>query len=149
MANCAATTLLIRHADIPENGGDDPSLSHAGVHRAEALAALLRDAAVGTIFATDTRRSQQTAGPLAATLGITPKIFVIDPSDIPAHINDVVAKLRDLPAATTALVIGHSNTLPGIIDGLDDLSIPEIQHDEFDHLFVLASGCLTHLRYHG
>ena len=65
MADCAATTLLIRHADIPENGGDDPHLSHAGVHRAEALAALLRDAAVGAIFATDTRRSQQTAEPLA------------------------------------------------------------------------------------
>jgi hypothetical protein len=58
-----------------------------------------------------------------------------------------MAKLSDLPESTTALVIGHTPTLPLIIARLGGPPIPEIQHREFDHLFVHAGGCLTHLRY--
>jgi hypothetical protein len=47
------------------------------------------------------------------------------------------------------LVIGHTITLPLIIAHLGGPPIPEIQHREFEHLFVQAGGCLTHLRYRG
>ena len=41
MADCTATTTLIRHADVPENGGNDPNLSEAGEARANYLAQML------------------------------------------------------------------------------------------------------------
>ena len=149
MADCAATTILIRHADVPENGGTDPHLSEAGVARAEALAELLRDTTIGAIIGTNTHRSRETAGPVSQAAHIAPEFVELDRNDIPANVAAVLAKLDNLPEATTALVIGHTVTVPRFIAGLGgptDLVIPE---GDFDHLFVLAGGCLTHLRYPG
>jgi hypothetical protein len=46
-----------------------------------------------------------TAGPAAP---IAPAFVALDRDDIPANVAAVLAKLDDLPAATTALVIGHT-----------------------------------------
>jgi phosphohistidine phosphatase SixA len=149
MADCAATTILIRHADVPANGGANPHLSEVGLARAEALAALLRNAGVGAIIGTDIHRSRETARSVPLPAGAAPVFVELDTADIPASVAAVLAKLDELPAGTTALVIGHTPTLPRIIAGLggpSDLVIPE---GDFDHLFVQTGGCVTHLRYPG
>jgi phosphohistidine phosphatase SixA len=149
MADCAATTILIRHADVPLSEETDPHLSNEGLARADALAALLRDAGVGAIIGTDTHRSRETARPVPLPAGVAPVFVALDINDVPANVAAVLNILNELPAGTTALVVGHTPTLPKIIAGLDgptDLVIPE---GDFDHLFVLAGGCLAHLRYPG
>lgn len=67
------TIFLVRHAERVDAGGapqSDPDLSDAGRTRAAALAQTLRDAKISAIFVTEFRRTQETAKPLAAKLGI-------------------------------------------------------------------------------
>jgi broad specificity phosphatase PhoE len=139
MSDCPVIVFLARHADVTTGSGTDPVLSDAGTARAKVLRRMLADAGIGAIFTTSLKRSRQTAAPLASDLGLVPR--VID------DVDDVVAALRDLPAATTALVIGHSNTVPVIIAGLGGPAIPNIGEAEFDNLFVQAGPCLSRLRY--
>lgn len=133
------TTLLIRHADVPAGAGADPALSADGLARARELRHVLGDADIGAIFVTQFRRTQQTAEPLAADLGITPA--VID------DVDQLVASIRALPSGSCALVVGHTNTVPGVIGGLGGPAIAAIGATEFDNFFVLAQGRLIHLRY--
>jgi phosphohistidine phosphatase SixA len=135
-----ALTILIRHADVPAGGGDR-ALNAAGRARAKELRHVLRDAHVESIFVTEFRRTQQTAEPLAAQLGIVPA--VIDQVDV-AVLTD---KIRNLPAEAVALVIGHTTTLPDISAGLGGPPLPAIGPTEFDRLFVQAHGLLAQLRY--
>jgi broad specificity phosphatase PhoE len=139
MSDCPVVVFLARHADVAAGGGTDPVLSDAGAARAKVLRRMLADTGIGAIFTTSLKRSRQTAAPLASELGLVPRVL--------DDVNDVVAALHDLPSATTALVIGHSNTLPVIIAGLGGPAIPNIGEAEFDNLFVQAGPCLSRLRY--
>jgi broad specificity phosphatase PhoE len=148
MADCTATRYFIRHAEVLDTGGNDPELSETGNVRARALIEMLRHAAIGAIIVTRAKRSRQTAAPLADALQIEPKIVDVDPSQTEANVEAVLAKIVGLPETTATLVIGHSNTLPGITSGLGAPLIPNIEHNEFDHLFMQAGGGLAHLRFH-
>jgi len=136
-----ALTILIRHADVPDPAGSDPALNGAGRARAKELRHVLGDAHVDSIFVTQFRRTQQTAKPLAAQLGIDPT--VIEQDDV-ARLTDTI---RDLPASAVALVIGHTTTLPDICAGLGGPPMPAIGPAEFDRLFVQARNRLAQLRY--
>jgi broad specificity phosphatase PhoE len=135
----APTTVLIRHADVPSGAGGDPALSAEGLARAQGLRHVLRDAGISAIFVTQFRRTQETAKPLAADLEITP--IVID------DVEPLVTAIRALPPGSRALVVGHTNTVPGVITGLGGQAVPPIGATEFDNLFVQAQGRLIHLRY--
>ena len=68
--------LLIRHAlpvRIDEGSVDgpaDPALAPAGLEQAAALAEWLADEQVDAIWCSPMRRAQETAGPVAARLGL-------------------------------------------------------------------------------
>jgi phosphohistidine phosphatase SixA len=130
--------MLIRHADVA-GGGADPALSAAGSARAQELRHVLRDAGLDAIYVTRWQRTQQTAAPLAADLGITP-------TQVDAAV-DVVAAIQARPPSSAALVIGHTNTVPDIIAGLGGPAGVTIEATEFDRLFVLLRGRLSQLRY--
>jgi broad specificity phosphatase PhoE len=130
--------VLIRHADV-DAGGTDPDLNAAGQTRAQELVHVLGDAAVVAILVTSLRRSQQTAAPLAAALGVDPRVA--------DEVDDAVAAIRARKRADTVLVVGHTNTVPEIIAGLGGPAGVTIGADEFDRLFVLAERRLTRLRY--
>src|SRR5215207_2543629 len=109
---------------------------------------MLQHAGIGAIVATKAERSQKTAEPLATALQIEPQIVTVDPSLSEANAAAVLEMIEALDEATPKLVIGHSNTLPLIINQLLGPSNIAIGHDEFDHIFVQAGGGLAHLRYH-
>jgi broad specificity phosphatase PhoE len=86
-ATAQSTIFIVRHAEKAD-ATKDPDLSEAGRARAEALAKTLRDANITAIYATEFKRTQQTAAPLAKILGITVTI-------LPAKDNAaLIAKLR-------------------------------------------------------
>src|SRR5436190_22872808 len=60
------TIFIVRHAE-KASGGDakDPLLSEAGRARAESLATTLKDAGITAIYATEFKRTQLTAEPVA------------------------------------------------------------------------------------
>jgi broad specificity phosphatase PhoE len=144
------TIVLVRHAERADTTGGqkpamaaDPELSAAGRRRAESLAAMLKDANITEIFATEFRRTQQTAAPLAKTLSLTVKTI---PSDKQAEL------LKLLKAATgNVLVVGHSNTIPDIIKALGVAAPVTIGDADFDNLFLVRLGSqpeLIRLHYH-
>src|SRR5215813_14052833 len=69
----ATVVLLVRHAEKAAQPADDPPLTQDGRHRAEALAAVTKDAHPTAIITTQLRRTVETAQPSASTTGITPE----------------------------------------------------------------------------
>jgi broad specificity phosphatase PhoE len=143
---CAAAQpaiYLVRHAERADSGpggvppmaspgapAADPDLSEAGHARAASLAAALKDANITAVFATAVKRTQQTAAPLARALGLT---VIVIPAD---RTETLVARLQALPG--NALVVGHSNTLPGVIKGLGVPTPVEIADTQYDNLFIVV-----------
>ncbi len=130
VAPAQSTIFLVRHAEKAGTGGTDPDLSEAGRARAESLAAVLRDAGISIIFATELKRTQQTAGPLS-------KLLHLDPTIIPAHdTTALIARLRSSPG--NALVVGHGNTIPDLIKGLGITQPINIAENDYDNLFLVV-----------
>jgi broad specificity phosphatase PhoE len=133
------TIFLIRHAEradtvkgAPATMAPDPDLSEAGRARAASLATVLKDANITAIYTTKYKRTQQTAAPLAKARGVSPTIVKGDDND---------ALIKDLRAQKgNVLVVGHSNTVPGIIKSLGVSASIEIGDEEFDNLFVVVAG---------
>ena len=143
------TVFLVRHAEradtvpgTPATMGNDPDLSEAGRVRAESLATLLKDAKISAIFATEFKRTQQTAAPLAKALGLTVKIVTS---------KDTAALVKQVKSAKgNVLVVGHSNSVPDVIKGLGVSTPVSIGDDDFDNLFLVARDTppsLLHLHY--
>lgn len=127
-----ATIFLVRHAEKAGDADDSP-LTEAGQERAQALARVIGEAGVGTIYTTQYARNIQTARPLAEKLGITP---VVIPA---ADVDGLVAHLLDMAPGQAALVVSHTDKLPLIGKALG-VKIPEFAHTEFDRLTVLTLG---------
>jgi len=126
-----ATFVVVRHAERADAGApvSDPDLSAAGHARAASLATMLRDAKVTAIYVTPLKRTQQTAAPVAKALGLTP--IVLPAADTAT----LIAALQQHQG--TALVIGHSNTVPDIVKALSGAAVT-VRETDFDHLFVVS-----------
>ena len=137
--------FVVRHGERADAGMTqqaDPPLSPAGQARAQKLMTMLADAGVTAIVTTELIRTQQTAQPLAAKLGLTPEIVQHD------NAPGVVATLKITHAADIVLVVGHSDTIPAILKayGKADVTIAD---NEYDDLFVIvpATGMIVRLHY--
>ena len=138
-ATAQHTVFLVRHAERADTSpgtsptmAADPDLSETGRARAESLASALKDAHVTAIYATQFKRTQQTAAPLAKALGLTVKIVTS---------KDTADLIKQLKVATgNVLVVGHSNSVPDVITGLGVTTPVTIGDDEFDNLFLVTTG---------
>src|SRR5215471_13384013 len=73
--------FVVRHAERADAGMQaqtDPPLSAAGEARAQKLAAMLADAGVKDIFATEFKRTQNTTKPLAMKTGVAVEVAIAD-----------------------------------------------------------------------
>jgi phosphohistidine phosphatase SixA len=132
--------VVVRHAEKGTDDPADPSLSTAGVKRAEALADALVDAGVGSIVTTHLKRTQATAAPLATKLGIKPVVLVVKRGETAAHIADVVAAVNAARATKkgAVLVVGHSNTVPLIVKALSEVTVANICESQHADVFILS-----------
>lgn len=134
---CQATQVfIVRHAEKAEQPKDDPAISAEGFARAEALAQVLAATNIQTILTTQYRRTQQTAAPTAQRFGVTPKVLTIQRGASDAHIAEVVAEVRKSTGPT--LVVGHSNTVAGIVAGLSASKPVKLCETTFANLFVVT-----------
>src|SRR5262245_12370191 len=107
------TVVLLRHADIdppPETVPDDWPLNAKGKARAKTLAHVAGNAGVTAIYVSEALRTQQTVAPLAAKLGLEPKVSQGPPT--PEGIKQVLTGSGD----GTIVIAGHSNTIPEMIE---------------------------------
>ncbi|GAB2942705.1 phosphoglycerate mutase family protein [Hymenobacter coalescens] len=140
----AVTVYLVRHAEKgaltdPQNTREQP-LSEAGQQRAATLAGVLRKAPLVAVYSTDTKRTRDTAGPLATAKKLAIQPYNPDPQGLAA----LAALIRQTAPGKAVLVVGHSNTVLETIEALGAVRpVKTIGDNEFSYLFEVklpASG---------
>lgn len=145
------TVFVVRHAERADGGAPsgamagapaDPPLSAVGEARAAKLATMLADAGIKAIYATEFRRTQDTAKPLAAKLNL--KVEVMPSKDTAA----LVAKIKREHPNDVVLVVGHSNTVPEIVKAFTG-KVVTMSDEEYTAMFVLtpAAGTIALIRW--
>jgi imidazolonepropionase-like amidohydrolase/phosphohistidine phosphatase SixA len=125
---------VIRHLHTPQ-GQPDPDLLPEGQAAAQQLPALFGNDRIAAIYVTRFKRTQQTAAPVAARFGLTPIVY--DPADPQGLIERVRA--GPLPA----LIVGHSNTVPEIVERLGGTRPAPLSHPDFGDVWRIAPGGAT------
>ncbi|MFL9842761.1 phosphoglycerate mutase family protein [Sphingomonas sp. ST-64] len=128
---------VVRHFDTPA-GEKDPDLLPQGVARAEALARWFRGKRLCAILVSDYKRTRQTVAPLAAGRSVVVQSY--DPRDTPA----VVARAK--ASACPVLIVGHSNTVPDIVQQLGGTRPADLAHEDFGDLWTVSGGRTTRER---
>jgi 2,3-bisphosphoglycerate-dependent phosphoglycerate mutase len=110
---------LVRHAekDTSVAGATmmqaNPPLSEKGIQRSTRLASLLEKENIDYIFSTKYLRTQSTAQPLATLIGKEIQFYEISKG---TAFSDSIQQMPFL--GKTLLIIGHSNTIPPLVNAL-------------------------------
>jgi broad specificity phosphatase PhoE len=133
----APAWYVMRH--LQKADGPDPGLSDTGRANAERLVEWFAKDPPRAIYVSATRRARETAAPLAARLGLTPREY--DPGDTAG----LVARVR--AETGTVLIVGHSNTVPDIVARLGRAPPATLGDEDFGDIFrVRRDGRVDHLR---
>jgi broad specificity phosphatase PhoE len=145
-SNSETTTLiLLRHAekDTSAVGANamqaDPPLSMNGIQRSVKLLETLKSYHIDSIFSTNFNRTRNTVLPLATKFGIQIRLY--DPKNQAAFANDL-QKIE----GKTVLVVGHSNTIPALVNLLiGNPKYANLGDNEYDKIWILhlVSGKYT------
>jgi phosphohistidine phosphatase SixA len=114
------------HKDV----GQDPGLTAQGQECARRLATMLEGQGVAAIYVSTTRRARETAAPFAAASGIATQDY--PPADIAA----LAARARGEPGSV--LIVGHSNTVPDIVEQLGGVRPGPIDESRFGEVWRIA-----------
>lgn len=121
---------LVRHADIALPARvRDPDLLPEGSQRAEILGEIVREKHIEAVFTTEYLRTKKTAEIVATKTGAVTRVVGA------ARQGDLVAEIKENFMGKAVLVVGHSNTVPNIIEALGGPSLPDINEGEFDNIF--------------
>lgn len=131
-ASAAPVVFIVRHAEKASASGKDPELSIEGQKRAEALANILKDSQITSVFVTEFKRTQETAAPTAKAVHVTPTVIAAN------EIGVLAEKLRTLNG--NALVVGHGNTIPDLLKALGIAAPVTIPEDDYTEIFAVRVG---------
>jgi broad specificity phosphatase PhoE len=130
------TVLLVRHAEKQLSTIEDPPLAPQGELRAQRLGQMFggrgTPARISAIFVSDTRRAQQTAAPVEAHTGL--KAQIVPGGDITA----LARRILEDHAGESVLVVGHSNTIPALVQELARFSVPPIADDDYATIYIVS-----------
>jgi len=137
LASCATHTApsatpnvyVIRHLHTPA-GAQDPDLTPEGKASAQRLATWFQRDPPRVIYVSATKRAQQTAAPVAQRFGTATRVY--NPFDTPSL---VAAALRE---RGTVLIVGHSNTVPDIIEQLGGTRPAALVHEDFGDVWRVS-----------
>lgn len=139
----STTVVLVRHAEKQLNAGEDPSLTAVGETRATLLARMFGDRGglgrLDAIYVSPTKRSHETAAPLAARLKLTP---IEGPEDEPKVLARRVLREHQ---GERVLIVAHSNTIPAIVEALSGTSpVAPIGDDEYGTIYIVTVPRIGH-----
>lgn len=126
----STTLFLVRHAEKADQTDASP-LTERGKARAEKLAETLRDANVQAVYSTDYVRTRETARPIAEKRGLTVQTYE-------AKDESFAKAILKTHAGQRVLVVGHSNTIPKLVNALAGTALLNLKDDEYDALFVVT-----------
>jgi broad specificity phosphatase PhoE len=136
----STTVIFVRHADTDTSMAgpdDDAPLNSRGRQRAELLADFLENVdvtgSVNAIYASDKRRTQETAAPLAKRLNL--KVDIADHLDTDGFMKHVLRH----HSGEIVLIVSHSNTIQPLIDELHgSKNLKPFASDEYNRLYVVT-----------
>ena len=142
---------IVRHSDPPSTLNldeilDETPLSESGQQRAKMLAERLKDAGITAVYATQARRTVETAEPLATARGLEIRVHSYEDTD------GLVRLLRSENGKDRVLVVGHWSTIPEILKALGYPEEVKIERSAYDNLFVVIprgeqAPFVLHLHY--
>ncbi len=146
------TFILIRHAEKVLNPpSNDPELSAEGQKRAEKFAVLFRNVPFSALYATPFKRTVNTAQPLAKALGMS--IHHYNASTNAAENTALADSLLSKYNGGTVLIVGHSNTIPHLLNTLVGSNhYAQINDADYDNIFIVTAlrrgnAVVTGLKY--
>jgi broad specificity phosphatase PhoE len=151
LASAQETIFIVRHSDPPSTLNldeilDETPLSESGQQRAKSLAERLKDAGITAIYATQARRTVETAEPLAKALGVQIRTHSYEDTD------GLMGLVRAENGKARVLIVGHWSTIPEILKALGYPNEVKIERSAYDNLFVVVprgeqSPVVLHLHY--
>lgn len=141
--------LVTRHAERDDAGTCAPATIHGSRNvpisfvdgqspRAQALASVCGDAGIAAIYVSEFCRTRQTVEPLATRLGVQPTTADQYLENLSVDVDNLVTRVLSENRGQVVLIVGHSNTIPPIIEGLSGVTVSPIGEGEFDNLFVVT-----------
>lgn len=124
------TVYLVRHTEKDLSQKSDPPLTEVGRTRANQWASLLQHEEIAAVFSTDTIRTRDTAAPIAAHYKLEVALY-------PAK---TVTKKELLEGnnGKAIVVVGHSNTVPSIVNMLiGEERYSDLSEEDYDSLFIV------------
>ena len=128
--------LIVRHAEKASDAEDSP-LTDAGTERAHALVSVAENAGVSAIYTTQFRRNHDTAKPLSERAGIAVTAMPVDLQNPGDYGKRLAKEILEKHAGQTILIVGHSNTVPLIIDALTGRE-GSVKAAEYHDLFIVT-----------
>ncbi len=121
--------ILTRHAE-KLNQTRDAALSEAGLKRAEKLNRIFSDAPLfDSVFSSPYQRTINTIKPYCISKGISWQIYD------PKQPDNLIKRIKSIKRA---LIAGHSNSIPLLINQLTGSSIEEFKETEYSNLIFIA-----------
>jgi len=130
LCSCSTTIYVVRHAEKVDASAD-PNLSPAGNRRAIALNDSLQNVSLKDVFATQFKRTYQTAEPTASAKNLAIKTYN-------SSVGDSLMTALSNKKGSRFLVVGHSNSVPAMLRkiGLSP-TMQQIPENDFDNLFIV------------
>jgi broad specificity phosphatase PhoE len=127
--SCTTSFYVVRHAEKSTSPKDDPVLTETGSQRAEKLKTILEKKSIQRIFSSQTVRTVTTAKPLSDASKLNIEIYD------PKNQTDFIETLKKSKQNT--LVVGHSNTIRHIINGLAEKVVlsKDLEDAEYSNLY--------------
>ena len=129
------TYYIVRHAE--KAPGNNPPLSKIGQERAGDLYRKLKNKKIDLIFVSEYPRTGMTADSLRIYQHIDSVHYKADVTG-----TDLFEKIKERRGkAKNILIVGHSNTLPGIIRkaGASSFILKDIPDEEYNNLYIIKS----------
>jgi 2,3-bisphosphoglycerate-dependent phosphoglycerate mutase len=129
-----STYILVRHAekDTSVKTNRDPALSKEGEQRAMNLVEALKDYKIDAVYSTNYVRTKSTVAPIAKKYGQDVQTY--NPSEAKAFNEQLLAM-----KGKTILIVGHSNTVPGMINLLlKEQKFKDLDDSVYNKIFVVT-----------
>jgi broad specificity phosphatase PhoE len=134
LVSCKSTTYyIVRHAEREQGATmmSDPPLSAEGEKQAVDLKNFLQNKNIKTIYSTNYARTIATAEPTRKLFGVNLKIYD------PRKTDQLVEELKKISDGNV-LVVGHSNTVDDVVNGLlGETKMTDLPDTAYGNVFIV------------
>lgn len=127
-----STYYLIRHAEKDRSNLDDqdPHLNELGLQRAQKWTKTLRHIDFDAVYSTNYNRTKETVQPIAEQKQL--EIIIYDPNNLD------ISNFLKTTNGKTILIVGHSNTIPTLVNKLiDQEKYDQIEDSNNSNLYII------------